>query len=328
VEELKFNLVFLSGEGLGKGCKILNKKLCFSALGGCTPQPGQRQTLEMVFERFEGSVTFLKLACTGKLTDKSSSKLLAAAGKGVDDRLLDVFNSCKRFQVNAQIMQGEKKTWQDATQGLWVSVKGVLETLKHLARMVVQESSKSQVISTIQGAKDMSQTLVKQAEALDAKACQITEVDMQAKTLLKDLTILEIAVAVAEGETPEGPSKAAALRATARSAIAASLFLNSACSNVVLALPELKNVGAKRKAAEPHVDSYLALLKEAVAAPANAVAHTTLLRKAKDAGEALDALADEAMKAIPIVKRVGNTDNLERRIKDAKGAFGKISAIK
>jgi len=296
------------------------------ALGGCAPQAGQRQTLEMVFERFEGSVTFLRLACTGKLTDQSSSKLLAAAGKGVDDRLLDVFNCCKRFQVNAQIMQGDKKAWQEATQGLWVAIKGVLETLKHLARMVVQESSKSQVISAIQGAKDMCTTLVKKAEALDSKACQITEVDSQSKILLKDLTILETAVAVAEGEAAEGPAKASALRATARAAIAASLFLSSACSNVVQALPELKNVGARRKVAEPHVDTYLVLLKEAVAAPANAAAHTTLLRKAKDAGEALDALADEAMKAIPIVKRVGNTDNLERRIKEAKGAFGKISA--
>ena len=299
-----------------------------SQIGGQSPPPQMRQYLDMAMEQFEGAVQFLKLATAGRLTDKPSTSLLAAIGKNVEDRLLDVVNACKRFKFNfsGSMMAEEQLKWQKSAQGTWVSGKGVIETLKHLSRLLMQPSSRGQLADSVKGARGMLTVVVSTAQTLDAKAAASSDIKQAVDALGEQLTALETAMGCVEGERAAGGGLSAAiLRRSTREALASSLSLLSACQNVCVALPQLKALSAACDKAWAQVKLMLSLLQTAVKAPKSTPGHTALVRAAGPAGNSIDALAAAAAKAVPTVKTVGNTENLERRIAQVKGVFEPVA---
>eukprot|EP00466_Bigelowiella_natans_P015351 jgi/Bigna1/89327/estExt_fgenesh1_pg.C_470061 len=293
-------------------------------VAGSAPDEAAKQTLTMILERFEGSVSYLKLATAGNLTDTSTTKLMAAVAKGVEDRLMDTVNSCKRFQMNSQIIASDQKIWSETTQAMWVAVKGSLETLKHLARMIMQTSSRKQLIDAIQGSKVMIETLLEKGKFLDWRGFSIIDFKPNATRFLGDLSMFENAVDCAESEKAASSSQGGKLREKSRQALAKSLFLASAATNVCLAVPELKSLSSATRCVQPALKAFQDVLAQAVKDPKSVAAHTTILRKAAEVGKLVGAMASEAEKAVPVVRKVGDTTNLERRISDAKTAFGEV----
>mmetsp|Transcript_11967 Transcript_11967/g.19027 ORF Transcript_11967/g.19027 Transcript_11967/m.19027 type:complete len:392 (-) Transcript_11967:261-1436(-) len=293
--------------------------------GGRTPDLPMRRTLDMIFERFEGSVAYIKLATLGKSTDFSSTKLLSAAGKGIEDRLFDAMNACKLFDRNtAGLPKEEKQVWAETMQGLWVSVKGVLETMKYLVPLLLQKSSREQMLSTLDGAEKTLVTLAPLAKKLDLKAYTASEIETKSQKLIRELAGLKRAVDMTEPEIAPGPPSASSLRRAGRRAISRALFLLSATENVAVELPDLKGLGSAVNDLVKPLNEFQEIVAKAVVKPAGTAEHTAILRKAKEVGELVDKLADFTEKSLPQIKRIGKTENLERRVKDARGYFDKV----
>eukprot|EP00954_Amorphochlora_amoebiformis_P025549 1373837-Amorphochlora_amoeboformis.AAC.1 len=89
-------------------------------------------------------------------------------------------------------------------------------------------------------------------------------------------------------------------------------------------LPDLKGLGSAVNDLVKPLNEFQEIVAKAVVKPAGTAEHTAILRKAKEVGELVDKLADFTEKSLPQIKRIGKTENLERRVKDARGYFDKV----